>query len=1336
MADIYPTIGRTPTPYADSYRDQQEQALAESEKRRMAANARLAATLRERELRNKPLGYDPAIKTPEDYWAAREKNQPVMGEYSLSAEDYEELKEVAEWDGGRAAAFFSNVRTGAGIVESLFDVGHRALLAATDDETWESAGKLLQAREEEIARGEDAISQFLGIDEMMKFYNMRPDVQQEYPGWALAGQVTAALLDPTVLIPLAPFIKSGAPLKKAILSSAATGSGIAGADAALIQLARRDELQDVDWGLTGTSMLLGAALAPVLVLGGKGANAAINKMLGKQKATGDVSKPEVIEALQEVIKNQNETNPGLRAAFANRNPANEAANHNASLRQLFGLDEAPTVNPSGITGAANLTEAVQRSERGRRAAASKFPQVGLAKAVQKATDIKNEMTQAILQGDAVKAGNLLMPVIKATTPAVHNTVENARTPLELARATTDLEARRLVEQFGVPKTVAEARPDAYPADPKPKWDRMSDGTYEYYDDHIGYQIRRKSKKGKWELYRTTGRKHERIGQHNKLDDAKRAAIEKMGGMHTIRVKHGSDKPVQVVDRKTGRVVAEFSKGRMASARVKMDKLNAPTPEQESSKLRRAVREAKGGSQRGIADTQLLATLAGAGAGALVWEGDIGGVALGAGLGALGPRAAEFIRFLGTSPLGASKETLDKLVSGAQLGLKPLNVVRHTMGEVGEEMWTRIKRAQSDMDQIANTFVRTTTRTDKWAKPRYSKAEIAEAKKDARSIRQKVLRPEAASPLARRYAKDYQQAFEGALRGAFDAGVIDRKRHQALQEWAQKEGYFPRVYDDIFLHSKEGEELFLSRMTDFTAGPRATENDIKLMLSHILHDKAMESEILKSLPMVNGRPDPRLARHEEFAKDVLSRVQNRSVGSTDSKHLEKSRLISNDAEELLAPFLVKDPEDALSRYIHDVARRLAYAKEFGKDYKDFADLANKIELRYGEKASNMAKEIFWDRVGDPSSRNIQAAINQGRAAKRVLGQIDAFETLKLSMAQMINIGQAPINSSILASRMTGGNLGRSILKPVYDLTKDVKSPEFQRIADESAAAIETNLLQMVGEHTNIHHRLFGKNMEGPLDLINNPAKFLKATGFIDVEQFNRKLAANWGVITAKDLLRESAELQAQGKALPKRLDRAFADLGLPKGATSATEKELLTAGLRFSDIVNFRQQPGELPMLWTHPNAKMFTKFKSFAFNHGNFLFDNVVRPIFEENRAGAAGAAGALGLLATVIGVPISGLRALVKGDDEDWSITERWVHAFTATGGAGIFWDILRSKQGMASAALGPFVGDLERARREASQLISGKQTPSKMMVDLFTGTQVLPLERQLKAELDTYFD
>ena len=548
------------------------------------------------------------------------------------------------------------------------------------------------------------------------------------------------------------------------------------------------------------------------------------------------------------------------------------------------------------------------------------------------------------------------------------------------------------------------------------------------------------------------------------------------------------------------------------------------------------------------------------------------------------------------------------------------------------------------------------------------------------------------------AKQMRREFNAVLDDAVKAGVLTAKEVAKMKAKTMKSGYFPRIYDKDYLATKAGKQAWVDAWTKFTGGKK----DLQEALESIVGDKDIVASVIKNA-MKNAKGEYYLSQGN--ALNLLRLMQNKSQHAR-SSHLEKSRAISEKAEAILEPFLIQDPSAVIARYFNDAYRRIEAARIFdGVDSKGnliqdyFADASfNKIAQEFSPQQAKIARDIYYTSVGDANSSVIKQAMDLGDRERRVLQGMSSFQTAtKLSTAQMLNSIQATVNGMTRLNNLTANPLksfqlwGKGLIKSL--------GPEGGEFAQRTGAALETTMMEIAGEASHL-----GKWGE----------RVLKYSGFIAAEKIQRRLGANIGRAYAEDLLAKWAKVQkGQIKGnKAKKIQKQLAEMGIPTHRTP-TDTDMYRAGLRFSNEINFRNTPDKLPLAWQTPYGRMFTKFKSFAFHQTRFVKDNVIKPLLRGNPYPLIWYAGGAGS----IGMGVDELRRIVKGDDREFTETERYLRGLTSIGGIGLMQDLLTSGAtktgGLAAAITGPAISDIGRTLMAGKKLIVD-QDPQKALDDV----------------------
>ncbi len=664
----------------------------------------------------------------------------------------------------------------------------------------------------------------------------------------------------------------------------------------------------------------------------------------------------------------------------------------------------------------------------------------------------------------------------------------------------------------------------------------------------------------------------------------------------------------------------------------------------------------------------------------------------------GPEGAAGGALLGLSPyksagkiLGAlskwSREDAATVASNAYFASKPLFVLK-SFGKPGRHLAYLMKRAQQNIDLA---FGKQMTRLE---------GHISHLSKDDMKGVERLLQhtervtrntPKHIVEAAKAIRKELNLVIEQGTK----VGLFSKEAGQKLIEKAVKKGYWPRVYDEAYLSTGPGKKAWSEMWANNSKMDKET---FEAALSSILgEDKKLLAKFMKVAKVNNSVYS--LPEHSAIELLGLKRVMTKHGRST---HLERARKLHPKAEELLEPFLIKDPKVVLGKYFQDVHRRIEFARIFDRvDDKgvlqtDF--IANKmideIHAERGTKDAEMVRQLYYTMVGDQASFVIRQQVNLSDRARKFYEVVDTYETVtKLGMAQMPNALQASVNGITYMLNKTSGNPYRSFANFTKGLIRSL-GKDGKHFADSIGAARETTMMEMAGEASHVT-----KFAEG----------FLKITGFLRVEKFQRRLGANIGKVYAEDVMRRVAKVQAGSikGSKAKRILKEAKEIGLPVNR-NPNVSDIERAGLEFSNMVNFRNTPDQLPLAWQSPHAKLFKKFKTFAFHQGHFVKENVIKPALRGNvmpllwySAPAAG-----------LGMGIDELRRMIKGDDRDLTMTERYLRGVTMIGGLGLIGDLMGSvakDPGLGAAStLGPAISDLYRTGHGAAKAIEkGDLTP-----------------------------
>jgi hypothetical protein len=573
--------------------------------------------------------------------------------------------------------------------------------------------------------------------------------------------------------------------------------------------------------------------------------------------------------------------------------------------------------------------------------------------------------------------------------------------------------------------------------------------------------------------------------------------------------------------------------------------------------------------------------------------------------------------------------------------------------------------------------------------------------------------------------------------ATHVGVLTRKQ---ADEMLAKKDFWPRVYNQLYLLSKEGEDNWMKKFTGMgekSLDKETIESMSEAILGRRFTDVERNAHVIKN--MENGT----YSLSREWAKKLYN-ARAKDTISQRSTHLENRRKIHLKEQDFLNEFLVQDPQKAMMMYLHDTNKRIAFAEQFGaKDevavafMKDLDKSGKKMEMEY-------MRDLYYGAVGSENSSIIQAQTKLSSIERNLLGSVNAFETLKLSAAQILQVTQATVNGMTYMSKHGGGGA----LKAYYKGLKEAFSKEGREFAFKTGAAVETTFMQLVAEastHSTISSA-FGKHQftgagSGILNRINNPSEFLKTIGFIYLEKGQRVLAANMGKNWIDDILKQRSALQAlpveklvgKNRNKLKEFNRTLNELSIPPSMTEKQIREtpdlLDRAAQAFSNTINHTNSIEKLPLGWRGPYARTFLKFKSFAFHQSAFIADNVITPALRGNLKPLMAYAGV-----GSTGMAPDQLRRMLKSDDKKLTMTSRYLRGLTAIGGAGIVWDgainfATNKNAGQTwSFVGGPAVGDMHKLVGAYHEAFT-KREPRHFAAEMFsTIAGSYPAKKEIK--------
>ena len=727
-------------------------------------------------------------------------------------------------------------------------------------------------------------------------------------------------------------------------------------------------------------------------------------------------------------------------------------------------------------------------------------------------------------------------------------------------------------------------------------------------------------------------------------------------------------------------------------------------------------------QRGNASTTALTHLASTASGGLIGFalGEEEGAVLGAAGGLSLPLAARMVgKQLGKISEWANEDQASSLAS-AWLTARPAQVLKG-FGTEGRRLANMLRTSQENID---------IRMADHLQKIRYKMEKIsADEMQQVRKLLNHTINPSQTTRAAKETATIIRKELNSVLDDAVASGVISAKKAAALKDKAKKDGYFPRIYDNVFLSSSKGKKEWVNAWSS-VGFSNATA--MRKALGSLLNE---DSDLVTKYMQYATRDGERFFLPQDKALQLLN-IERHRTKSNRSNHLENARKIPEEAEQFLEPFLIKDPAAVLASYFNDTGRRIEFAKMFDTRMPDGTQrvdgtaikLFEDIESKYGPAAADTARETYYTVIGDTGGSTVlKQRANLSDQQRKMLSAASSYQTItKLGLAQVAGTMQATINGMVKLLNATGGNpfaTGKILAKGYLDLvTKEGKD-----FAERTGAALETSLHQTL--------------TEGGIGSTGAETAFLKYTGFLGVEKLQRNLGSNLGRAYAEDLVaKHTLAMAALARKQTKRneyavdkLEKQMEELGLPVGV-KPSDTDFLRAGLRFSNEVNFRNTADKMPLAWQSPYAKLFTKFKSFAFHQAAFVKDNVIKPMARGNVMPFLAYAGIGGTVGMNIDEIRRQVRSLGGNKPETLEWGERYLRGLTMVGGMGLVSDMVgQVKQGGAgyatSSLAGPMVGDVLNVSQGALKAL--EEADPDELLEAYVKTTVFPGKEAVVEEL-----
>lgn len=604
----------------------------------------------------------------------------------------------------------------------------------------------------------------------------------------------------------------------------------------------------------------------------------------------------------------------------------------------------------------------------------------------------------------------------------------------------------------------------------------------------------------------------------------------------------------------------------------------------------------------------------------------------------------------------------------------------------------------------------------------------------------ILKPSDVSSDTLQFAQFMHKTFADQLNEAHSVGLISKEVKESLLKKGVNKGYFPRVWNNDFLDTNAGKALWEERLGGHGFISKQAAQDAYAAITHSAKETSAPITVTK-----NG--DKYFIPMEAIKKAWLDRgVAHASMRSS---HLEAKRAFPEELESLLKPFFEQDVKAVFGKYMKDVGTQVEFSKVFGG--KDSTGKWNRDlhAITLNEEISKVSPEIgkqflesYWQGVGDYSqSRNLQTFLNANENVRNATGKLNALETWHMGLSQITNLAQTTNSLVKVASNigLTNKDIVTVYAKGVMNAIKTIGNKDAQREIDKFGATIDHVMVDTFSGLNGARNTVAGGEIKGvlsPLNYLSNPEKFLKATGFMATESWNRRVGHTFGVAYAEQLLeRKMAMLKTPSRIDPQKMkavDKALEELGISSKldpskvsrsvidraghiTNSEVDRMLGMAGQRFSNSTNFVNTGHTMPQFSGSFMGRMMYKYKSYMLHQSQFTIDNVIKPLTSgslENRIRGLRAAAVMMGVGTPVGMSLDSFKRWIMSDDKEYTMTEKVLRGIGMVGGLTIMYDAAQqaaqSTLGLAGWVAGPMASDVSKVAYGASQSVSqGSITP-----------------------------
>lgn len=281
---------------------------------------------------------------------------------------------------------------------------------------------------------------------------------------------------------------------------------------------------------------------------------------------------------------------------------------------------------------------------------------------------------------------------------------------------------------------------------------------------------------------------------------------------------------------------------------------------------------------------------------------------------------------------------------------------------------------------------------------------------------------------------------------------------------------------------------------------------------------------------------------------------------------------------------KDPLIWFPKYVNKVEERIAYADQFGLDGQILdglvATMKGDAKATIDKKWLRDARDIILGKYQSDRSITELASKIMGVQVLTKMGPLSTLSNLSQSAGTIVREGGINFLKGVLRASTTEGRRQGYIA--------------YQK-------GIQDELIKLAGGKKSWAH------------------KYLSYTGFNYVEQMNRVLAANAGIVRGEQLVRNALRPGGGGRLTQEMIRRNIKEADLLNWKNLGgkfAEESAERIGLAASDATQHATHWKDLPIGWQDPMMKIMTQYKNFIYQQTRFLLKDVLRPAKEYFESG------------------------------------------------------------------------------------------------------------------------